>query len=683
MTGKRAIARGAFQPAEGAIYEIEIAEGEIVELAGDNAPLGWQAVVINGIEGIVPLSFLDIIPEDASPDGGEDVTLDDSERNTQDSDDPIDEATDDDANRRMCIFDFNAEPGSMYEVSLTKGEIVELTDQEAPAGWATVKTENDSEGLVPLVVLGAAPRLNPEGPTQEELELRKAKEQKAELEEQLKRANDALKALERKKDEELDEAAEREEELKKKMKEMEERDEERQKAENERIAEREREKQAEAERLKRLEEDEAIWPSKDQVKLKKALKEAEEIRVAAEKNYMEVEERRVEAQKALQEAERRAFDAAKKVRAQEHARDANERALQLLPGVKELFAPTQNELQKAVQTVANAVMKNAEDSAKLLAKLAVKEDPAAELELARERRIEQQALQKGERSLGSGRLHLTDLIVPGDEGSFDAISPRPPTSGQPGWLGRARVGRGPNSLSTTSTPSAHGTISGPPSTASRLTPRDGSSNWQRPNSSLAASRQSMPDKLRTETRTAKEMPVQPHGPPTRLPPQSRGRPRSSRPVSARTHRPPSAKKAPPANRGGADGASAVGSSSAARPPESLDSASEALSSVLPETPRTKAKKEAAYKTIARVAPETKHHASKIEATQRALRRELKAARRAIVESRYGEIDMPDLTPSQRIQNRNVHAAYSFVMRQQQGRNNEMVRSQAFAGSLAR
>ena len=96
-----------------------------------------------------------------------------------------------------------------------------------------------------------------------------------------------------------------------------------------------------------------------------------------------------------------------------------------------------------------------------------------------------------------------------------------------------------------------------------------------------------------------------------------------------------------------------------------------------------AKKEAAYKTIARVAPETKHHASKIEATQRALRRELKAARRAIVESRYGEIDMPDLTPSQRIQNRNVHAAYSFVMRQQQGRNNEMVRSQAFAGSLAR
>ena len=79
MTGKRAIARGAFQPAEGAIYEIEIAEGGIVEPQLVTMRVGLANVVINGIEA-VPLSFLDIIPEDASPDGGEDVTLDDSER---------------------------------------------------------------------------------------------------------------------------------------------------------------------------------------------------------------------------------------------------------------------------------------------------------------------------------------------------------------------------------------------------------------------------------------------------------------------------------------------------------------------------------------------------------------------------------------------------------------------------
>ena len=64
MPAKRAVARGAFQPADGAIYEIEIAEGEIVELTENDSPEGWQAVSINGIEGLVPMSFLEILPDE-------------------------------------------------------------------------------------------------------------------------------------------------------------------------------------------------------------------------------------------------------------------------------------------------------------------------------------------------------------------------------------------------------------------------------------------------------------------------------------------------------------------------------------------------------------------------------------------------------------------------------------------
>ena len=125
------------------------------------------------------------------------------------------------------------------------------------------------------------------------------------------------------------------------------------------------------------------------------------------------------------------------------------------------------------------------------------------------------------------------------------------------------------------------------------------------------------------------------------------------------------------------------------PPESLEGApaiegapgaatlSPSPPSAGPDSAKTKARRRAAWRTISDVAPETKVHASKIEATHKALRRELKAARRAIVESRYGEVEMPDMTPQQRIQNRNVHAAYSFVMRQQKGREKELERAQQF------
>ena len=155
--------------------------------------------------------------------------------------------------------------------------------------------------------------MNP-SPTQEELEAAKRRK-KAELEEQLKRANDALKALERKKDEELDEAADAR--RKKKMKEME-GETKTTKAENERIAGREKRNRRKP-TTEGLEEDEAIWPSKDQVKLKKALKRRKKS-VAAEKNYMEVEEARGSAE-GFARGRAEGTDAAKGASAR-HARDA-------------------------------------------------------------------------------------------------------------------------------------------------------------------------------------------------------------------------------------------------------------------------------------------------------------------------------------------------------------------------
>jgi len=52
--GKRARVVQAFEPEPGSIFEIEVADGDEVEVIPGDAQDGWASVRIAGIEGIIP-----------------------------------------------------------------------------------------------------------------------------------------------------------------------------------------------------------------------------------------------------------------------------------------------------------------------------------------------------------------------------------------------------------------------------------------------------------------------------------------------------------------------------------------------------------------------------------------------------------------------------------------------------
>ena len=100
---------------------------------------------------------------------------------------------------------------------------MELLEEEAPEGWCTVKKLDKGEavGLVPEIYLGPAPRSNPDGPTEEQVALRKAQDRAAEVEAQLAQSQAETAAVEQAKVDEAAVAAAREVELKDNLKEME------------------------------------------------------------------------------------------------------------------------------------------------------------------------------------------------------------------------------------------------------------------------------------------------------------------------------------------------------------------------------------------------------------------------------------------------------------------------------
>lgn len=709
MGGRKATVLQAFEPEPGAIIEIEVAEGDVVELLDREAPDGWAMVEVDGIEGMVPAAYLNLEKEQ-TPSVGEaggnetaiglpapsDLVLDD------------DDEDGDDANRRMALFDFEAEPGSIYELALVKGEIVELTDDDAPDGWvAALSLSSDKIGLVPEVYLGAAPRLRPDAPTQEELELKKAKEQKAEVERELAAMKAAKKVVEDEKEVALEEAAEREEKLKKDMEEVEARETTRLEQEAIRKAAFDEEEQLQAARRREMEEAEKLWPSTDQRVLRAALDQAERARLEAEHAYLTVRLSAEQAEQRLKDAQRLADEAADKLRENERARDANARAHSLMPGLRELLAPTQEELKMCVETVTNAVMKNAEESARLLAKLSITQDPKEALQEAVAKRAEgldklgfarsQHTSRMASASLPGTGGALTELSVErqrsmDSSGAATPVVPQPPPGGKP-TASNQRTFRPMQSRSAPSsiaqTPVLRPAMNGP-------------------------TRASMPDRLKETVGGNRTLTLQHASSVSTSPrhvvgvrPHSGGSRRSAMaPMAARSSRasprratfspaaaPPPAPTAAPTNVG----------YSGILPPESVDSSEpEPVSSAAPDNPSTAVNtaeaaadptveaqlagentRQPVWKGMSEVAPRAGKPARMMEKQQKKMRKELAEVRKGIIKGNYGHIDVRIPSATERVQQRTSHATYTYMMRQRKARQEFEARRAAWETNFNR
>lgn len=81
-----------------------------------------------------------------------------------------------------------------------------------------------------------------------------------------------------------------------------------------------------------------------------------------------------------------------------------------------------------------------------------------------------------------------------------------------------------------------------------------------------------------------------------------------------------------------------------------------------------------WRGIAKVAPNAEHTAALIENQQMALRSNLRDARSAIRNSRYGHIERRGPSAPQRVQQRTAHATYYHMMRQQKAREEDLRRN---------
>ena len=103
---------------------------------------------------------------------------------------------------------------------------------------------------------------------------------------------------------------------------------------------------------------------------KLALETVEKQLSQAEVELQRIEAARTRAQRRVLDLRRRVEECAAELAAEEASRDVTERTLLLLPGLREMLEPTQAELRRCMETVSQAVTRNAEQSAQLLATLA-------------------------------------------------------------------------------------------------------------------------------------------------------------------------------------------------------------------------------------------------------------------------------------------------------------------------
>ena len=419
-------------------------------------------------------------------------------------------------------------------------------------------------------------------------------------------------------------------------------------------------------------------------------------RLQAETAFLAMEKQRMDAEKLLREAEKASQEAASKLRANEQARDANSRAMALLPGLRELLAPTQEELKLCVETVTNAVMKNAEDSARLLAKLSLTEDPKEALDAAvasRQEGLKQLGFSRQKNAslpgAGSGVTELTvskSSAATGSSVNESPMVPKPPS----GSANRKAAPRAPSTFKAAPSRSAPQSLSSTPRT-------------------------SMPDKLKQTVGGNRQVALQGASSVSTSPmhmsngatmrPMPTRRPQTARPTSYRPSprgpvipSPPKAgpsATAPPRSTGSGAATNHV-SFSCALPPETVPSDTPASaydtfveSSSSQPTSEGQAtlelplapKPPAAWETISGVAPNTKNPARAMEKQQKALKKDLAAMRKAMVQGNYGAVDIRLPTAEERVQQRTSRATYAYMMRQRKGREEELKRRAAWESSF--
>jgi hypothetical protein len=366
--------------------ELAFKEGSVLEATETNAPPGWIHCRLGTRSGLVPQTY---VVEYATRDDDEDSDEDSGEHmdgSAEDHGEGGEEEAEEDDGIRICVERHEPVPGALLEILMhEKDKILLLRDQVAPEGWVRVQNLRTSDiGLVPEDRVAFPPR--DDDLSEEQVELMKEKEKNAQLTAELEKVqNDLLqKFQEMRKEKELEilrekkakeaEAMKRHEalealetfksvehvallsELEKAKKEKE---------EHERTALLEIQQ-----RQARESAEEHYASSRSVFGRKRALEMAEGELSKAELEFNRIDAARARAERKLEDARRKVEECAEQLRAEEAAREANERTLMLLPGLRELMAPTQQELRSCIEAVTSAVMRNAEQSARLLASMA-------------------------------------------------------------------------------------------------------------------------------------------------------------------------------------------------------------------------------------------------------------------------------------------------------------------------
>ena len=133
--------------------ELAVNEGDLLELTGEQAPDGWlhAAKMVRGRRtvGLIPADYVDESSGDEDEDEDEDEATSGRESATGSSFNApagapgAAAAGSEDGQVLMppeegvmqCIEDFTPDEGGLNEQAVTEGQLVELLDMEAPAGW--------------------------------------------------------------------------------------------------------------------------------------------------------------------------------------------------------------------------------------------------------------------------------------------------------------------------------------------------------------------------------------------------------------------------------------------------------------------------------------------------------------------------------------------------------------------
>eukprot|EP00325_Prymnesiales_sp_UTEX-LB-985_P031411 CAMPEP_0174719262 /NCGR_PEP_ID=MMETSP1094-20130205/30875_1 /TAXON_ID=156173 /ORGANISM="Chrysochromulina brevifilum, Strain UTEX LB 985" /LENGTH=733 /DNA_ID=CAMNT_0015919533 /DNA_START=102 /DNA_END=2303 /DNA_ORIENTATION=+ len=374
--------------------ELACQEGEILELTGIEAPDGWlHAKGRNNYSGLVPEDYVELLEADneevgATTDSAADARPDDQQdrpSGTPREDDDGENGIDD--GMRVCILDWIAEVGALNECSMRVGQRLQLSFDEdiiVPTGWVYGTNLNTQQsGFLPADFVGLPSN---DSLSEDARELKKSREAERLLKEMLETQRldheKEVEAARQEKDLEIQKMklqAEAEMErcremgmelhalktsaievLKDEVKLLEDRD-----AHREKIAWVE-----EQQRVAREEAESVYGGTRSVLGRKKALEVAQGERAKAELEFNRIDAARAKAERKLLDAQRKVDTCIEELHAEEAAREANERTLMLLPGLRELMAPTQDELKTCLESVTTAVMRNAEQSARLLANMA-------------------------------------------------------------------------------------------------------------------------------------------------------------------------------------------------------------------------------------------------------------------------------------------------------------------------